>query len=168
MTNTRDKYSSVPSSKTNWDPNWKVGQNRSPANSSRSSRPSTNVPPPPPPIRSRPNLTPSDDSSSSRPPPVPLNTRPDMPPPSRLPPPPQRSSKVQQETEDPSVDDIDWTNLTTEDKEVFFDWLDEFFSRFLGVQLSPRVPSTTPSVPLPTRNPGPPPRVNMAAKPQVS
>ncbi|KAF8642936.1 hypothetical protein AX16_009324 [Volvariella volvacea WC 439] len=32
---------------------------------------------------------------------------------------------------------IDWRNLTQEDKEVFFSWLDEFFSRHLNVTIGP-------------------------------
>ena len=34
-------------------------------------------------------------------------------------------------------DDIDWANLSAEDKEVFFSWLDEFFSRYLGREIGP-------------------------------
>jgi len=43
------------------------------------------------------------------------------------------------------VEKIDWTNLSAEDKQEFFAWLDEFFARFLDGS-SP--PSTTPAVPI--------------------
>jgi hypothetical protein len=34
---------------------------------------------------------------------------------------------------------IDWANLTTEDKEVFFSWLDEFFARYFNLDQPPSV-----------------------------
>lgn len=33
---------------------------------------------------------------------------------------------------------IDWANLSQEDKQVFFGWLDEYFARYLGSSVSPR------------------------------
>lgn len=34
-------------------------------------------------------------------------------------------------------DHIDWANLSQEDKDEFFSWLDEFFSRYLNIGLPP-------------------------------
>lgn len=45
------------------------------------------------------------------------------------------------QTNDP--EDIDWTNLTEEDKLVFFSWLDEFFAKYLGVPVSTLTKTTT-------------------------
>jgi hypothetical protein len=38
---------------------------------------------------------------------------------------------------------IDWANLSVEDKQVFFSWLDEFFARHSGKVLPPRSTSDT-------------------------
>ena len=47
------------------------------------------------------------------------------------------------------VEKIDWANLSFEDKQAFFAWLDEFFSRYLdGLP-----PSTAPAVPISTNSP---------------
>ena len=40
--------------------------------------------------------------------------------------------------EEAEIDRIDWANLSPEDKEVFFSWLDEFFARYLKVAIPPR------------------------------
>jgi len=61
------------------------------------------------------------------------------PPPAHAPPPIVRVSH----SPEPTGDRIDWVNLSHEDKEAFFDWLDEFFSRYLGVTLEPRSKSET-------------------------
>jgi hypothetical protein len=64
------------------------------------------------------------------------------------------------------VDTIDWANLSYEDKQVFFTWLDEFFARYFdqpqpSVRVSPAdgintsTPSPRPSMPLPPRRDGP-------------
>jgi len=34
----------------------------------------------------------------------------------------------------PQEADIDWTNLSQQDKETFFAWLDEFFESRYGIQ----------------------------------
>jgi hypothetical protein len=39
---------------------------------------------------------------------------------------------------------IDWANLTTEDKEVFFSWLDEFFARYFNLDQPPRAVTPSP------------------------
>ena len=46
-----------------------------------------------------------------------------------------------------SVDRIDWANLSAEDKEEFFRWLDEFFTRYLGRPVG----TSAPAAPAPTR-----------------
>ncbi|KAH7882192.1 hypothetical protein F5I97DRAFT_432247 [Phlebopus sp. FC_14] len=155
MTDTRDKYSSVPSSKTNWDPNWK----RSPPPPASSPTPGP-PPPPAPPQRSRP------DVFSQGPPVVPRASRPlDVPAPPTYTPlrPPTRSASGYPPSQT-QIDKIDWTNLSPEDKEAFFDWLDEFFSRYLHVELGPRPSNAahgTPAARLP-------PSVNMATRPSLA
>jgi len=47
--------------------------------------------------------------------------------PARTPPLPSRASSYQQPQQ------IDWTNLSPEDKQVFFNWLDEFFTKSYGI-----------------------------------
>ena len=49
-------------------------------------------------------------------------------------------------------------NLSLEDKEAFFGWLDEFFSRYLGVELGPRErgPASSVSATFPVQNTRPP------------
>lgn len=132
MTNTRDRYKSTPSSKTNWDPNWKRA---------------------PPPLRSRPDVMASVPAPT--PPGVPRASRPanasesPSPPPYTPPPPPTRAASgyppSHRESLQDAADKIDWANLSPEDKEAFFEWLDEFFSRHLGIELSPRERRCVPS-----------------------
>ncbi|KAI0830091.1 hypothetical protein BC628DRAFT_1500702 [Trametes gibbosa] len=106
-------------------------------------------PPPRPPLRPTANhdadtvASPSPPPSISAglplgpPPPIRRETRPDHPaPPSRNLAPPSPVRKVQSVTAEP--DKIDWANLTPEDKQELFSWLDEFFSRYLGVPISAR------------------------------
>ncbi len=68
-------------------------------------------------------------SSSGAPPTV--KAKPPPPPP----PPPRKVSGKQSGTGVPNeatdIDRIDWANLTYEDKQAFFSWLDEFFARYL-------------------------------------
>ena len=65
----------------------------------------------------------------------------------------QRSSFVSQVSATPSgttdVEEIDWANLSVEDKQAFFAWLDEFFARYLDGP----PPSNPPSVLTPTKSP---------------
>ncbi|KAH9856270.1 hypothetical protein C2E23DRAFT_866290 [Lenzites betulinus] len=107
------------------------------------------------------------------PPPIRRETRPDhLVPPSRnlAPPPPVR--KVRSVESNP--DKIDWANLTPEDKQELFSWLDEFFSRYLGGPVAPRsttasvkhVEGSTPRPPMASR-PAAPPRPS-ATPPQAS
>ncbi|TDL27012.1 hypothetical protein BD410DRAFT_812755 [Rickenella mellea] len=110
--------------------------------------PAKSPPPPPPPLRSS---HPSASSNSS------LST-PKSPAFARSPPPIARASKpgVPSRTSDdipthaeeyhdetPDIDRIDWANLSPADKQMFFSWLDEFFSRFLGSPISSRSPNAT-------------------------
>ena len=66
----------------------------------------------------------------------------------------QRSSLASQVSTTPSgttdVDRIDWANLSYEDKQAFFAWLDEFFARYLDGQ----PPSNAPSAPISARSTG--------------
>ena len=145
-TNTRDRFISTPSSKVNWDPNWKRAP-PPPATSSPSGRP-------PPPVRSR--LDDSASGSGATPPVVPRTLRPteldDVPaaPPYIPRPPPTRAVSgyptAHQDTSQDAVTKIDWANLSAEDKEEFFGWLDEFFSRYLGIELGPRERRSAPGV----------------------
>ncbi|KZV65897.1 hypothetical protein PENSPDRAFT_756132 [Peniophora sp. CONT] len=48
------------------------------------------------------------------------------------------------------ADAIDWANLSYEDKQVFFSWLDEFFSRYTGRPISSFAPTSEPEVPIAT------------------
>ncbi|KAH6904448.1 hypothetical protein BKA70DRAFT_1296728 [Coprinopsis sp. MPI-PUGE-AT-0042] len=131
---------------------------------------------PAPPLPSR------TSSSSSAGPPLPRRNSPSVLPPSSRafglantsgtpsgPPPPvaratkpvlaQRDSLAAHEDEEQS---IDWTKLSSEDKEVFFSWLDEFFSSYLKIKLAPR-PIVRATQPL--GNSGGPPPVKAASKP---
>jgi hypothetical protein len=39
------------------------------------------------------------------------------------------------EYDNEGIQDIQWSTLSTEDKEAFFSWLDEFFERFYGIRV---------------------------------
>lgn len=200
VVNTKDRYSSISSSKTTWDPNWKRGVPRS----STSSPPSPPPPPPRPTIAqsrgvavsmdesppaqsrgSRPGSISPGDVAPKPPPVVSRASRPDIPSPtssnaSKLPPPPKRfssgyppSHKRVNSHGDTTPDRIDWMNLSAEDKEEFFRWLDEFFSRYLNVELGPRTsmvssspPPSEASVRTSAARSGPPP-VNAATRPRL-
>lgn len=110
-------------------------------------RPRTSMSPPPPVARStKPNVSVNTKPNSASPSPPP-------PPPGRvssvferakafgagtspIPVPPvpaprsQRESTIRHDTP-VDIDKIDWANLSSEDKQVFFSWLDEFFARFI-------------------------------------
>lgn len=98
--------------------------------------------PPPPPPRS----FPSTNHNKPSPPPGPPVSKPA---PAAGPPPPiVRSTRPNWQTGQatpptiaPVENDIDWANLSPEDKEVFFSWLDEFFANFRP----PRVNSVSPN-----------------------
>ena len=147
ITNTRDRYSSVPASQANWDPNWKRAPPPPPGSSPRASTSR----PPPPPSRSRPDGSASGAAravpraSQSRSTDSDANAAPAYTP---LPPPTRSASGYppsHRETPHDAVNRIDWANLTPEDKEEFFGWLDEFFSRYLGIELGPRERGSVPS-----------------------
>ncbi|KAE9400853.1 hypothetical protein BT96DRAFT_975048 [Gymnopus androsaceus JB14] len=90
----------------------------------RSTRPDQPSPPPPPSLPTRaPSLTSRAPSLPSRAPSLPSRT-----------PSYQREPQpeIEEEEEEPQPE-IDWTNLSLEDKEVFFSWLDEFFERSYGI-----------------------------------
>ncbi|EGO20181.1 hypothetical protein SERLADRAFT_411122 [Serpula lacrymans var. lacrymans S7.9] len=168
LSNTKDRYTSVPSSKTNWDPNWKAAPPPPPASRSTGSVTAAAAPrgPPPLPPPQRPHLG-AGGSSSHGPPPVRRQNRPDDAPSPSPPPPParapvQHSYNPQSYAKTERTEEIDWANLSSEDKDVFFAWLDEFFSRFLNITLPPRGqgPAPPPTSRVPhisvTNHPGPP------------
>lgn len=117
--------------------------------------PSPPAPPPPPPRSPIPPLSRTSSTAQDTPPPPPLinsATKPGVslapafpaPAPSARAPPPKRSPVIPPQPKSPHLeeihsvkDDIDWANLSEEDKQVFFSWLDEFFTRLLGVPVGP-------------------------------
>ncbi|ETW79761.1 hypothetical protein HETIRDRAFT_103639 [Heterobasidion irregulare TC 32-1] len=132
LSTTRDRMKSTPSAQTGFDPYAK------------------RTPPPPPPLRSTSSRSAESSSSASvsaRPPPPPVHrtSRPDAAPPPVLS--RRRPSTVDHgsssvraygdEQQRESADRIDWSNLSTEDKQALFSWLDEFFSRYLGRPVGP-------------------------------
>ncbi|KAJ8474667.1 hypothetical protein ONZ51_g7076 [Trametes cubensis] len=133
---------------------------------------STATPPPRPPPRS---LNSTATSSPSPPPPAPGGLQPGPPPPIRretrpdlvapaprahVPVPPVR--KLQEEVA--NVDRIDWANLSPEDKEAFFGWLDEFFSRYLGTPVG----SCAEPPKAPVAGQAPPPIVQTTSRPTAT
>ena len=129
MHNTRDKYSSQSSKNIDWDANHKrppppaPGSNHS-RNSSSMSMTKAKNPPLPPPQRG--------------PPVVHRDTRPNEPPAQKPSPPPAPASKFTKKTKASDSDQIDWGNLSPQDKKVFFGWLDQFFERKLKIKITPR------------------------------
>ena len=116
--------------------------------------------PPPPVVRSRrpdqspyspsPSLSPSTSPSPSKPPTPGLPSLPAR----RINTSPKPASNSQ-----PGGNTIDWANLSDEDKQVFFSWLDEFFVKFTGDdsfipkdQKQDPAPATKWSVPLSAKN----------------
>jgi hypothetical protein len=112
----------------------------------------------PPPQRAGSTASPDSTTSSpapaaSGPPPIARATRPSLPSSSASPPPSTPSRPAVSRFRQPEVEheafappppvrrvqpskesekQLDWANLSPEDKEVFFSWLDEFFSRYLN------------------------------------
>ncbi|KAJ7482222.1 hypothetical protein B0H11DRAFT_2022135 [Mycena galericulata] len=116
-------------------------RNGSSAGAAPSSSPSAASAPGPPPIvrATRPSLPSASSSSSPPPPPVrpPVasrfrNPEPEPEPEEHRPTPPAPPVRKTFRPASTNVDELDWSNLSQEDKEVFFAWLDEFFSRYLG------------------------------------
>ncbi|KAF5353422.1 hypothetical protein D9756_008023 [Leucocoprinus leucothites] len=117
--------------------------------------------PPPPPPRSPlppPSRAPVINQATPPPPPAPnLTTKPGSAPVLHTPTPapafprapPRRSPIISPKPPTPEIEyyepeaiaekaEIDWANLTDEDKQVFFSWLDEFFTRSLGIPIGPK------------------------------
>lgn len=82
---------------------------------------------PPPPSRTGVSVTRTATvAKPAGPPPVVRSTRPDM------------AALEPSSTHTPSDSGaIDWTNLSQEDKDIFFAWLDEFFSKHLNTTIGP-------------------------------
>ncbi|TEB33708.1 hypothetical protein FA13DRAFT_1789555 [Coprinellus micaceus] len=93
------------------------------------------------------------------PPPVARSTRPDFEPSE-----PSTQSRAVHSRAD--AKEIDWANLSQEDKEVFFSWLDEFFSKHLNITVGPR---TAPQKPFGSKGAvssfSAPPPLNVTSKP---
>lgn len=146
LQNTRDRLSSQSSKNLEWDANHKrpppgiveVGHTRSSSSISLSKKPSP--PPPPPPHRG--------------PTPVRRDSRPESTSAYAPPPPPSRVSSGWKQRGVDNAEKIDWANLSPEDKQVFFSWLDEFFERLLNIKIPPR--QTDPSVQVASRPVTPP------------
>ncbi|TFK92889.1 hypothetical protein K466DRAFT_643099 [Polyporus arcularius HHB13444] len=114
------------------------------------------------------------NASLGPPPTVRRETRPD----SVSPPPAYPSSsslpRIQepQAEEDADIDRFDWANLSPEDKQIFFSWLDEFFARYLHVSVPPRTADTVQHVKVTPggRTPSPmtgPPQVQRTSRPKT-
>ncbi|KAJ3513694.1 hypothetical protein NLJ89_g2812 [Agrocybe chaxingu] len=143
---------SVPMAKTNWDP---YSGNPPPPPPPPRSLVNRNTKPqaplPPPPSRTTSGATSSLSRASSTastpplparapvsPPPAPRSTGPPLP--AGAPPPINRSTRPDAQPRPAAAarplgpskaqPEIDWANLSPDDKQVFFDWLDEFFSNF--------------------------------------
>ena len=103
----------------------------------------TAVPPALPVIRPQPNPLPT---ITSGPPPIVRSTRPDFHARPKIPKPPTTSSDTE----------IDWSNLSPEDKAIFFSWLDEFFTNFTPPSINrdaavahrPAIPASSHALPL--------------------
>lgn len=159
-THTRDHMVSQPSKKINWDPNhrrpppppvvkpknsdlYAPPPSRTSSTTSSTTR-NTPTSPSPPSVPVRPSVPHRDSYTASvSPPPVApprihRETRPDSV--SPPPPPPVRSASIASRASAPPADieKIDWTNLSPEDKQVFFSWLDEFFAKYLNLPVPPR------------------------------
>ncbi|KAJ7819525.1 proline-rich protein [Mycena leptocephala] len=137
LQNTKDRHSSVPLKTTNWDPYAKNQPPPPPPRANKFSRPVVQPSFLPPPQRggaaaeSPSSSTPP--SPAPGPPPIVRATRPSVP--RRLQPEeekPAPAPPVRRFGARTAEQEIDWANLSPEDKEVFFAWLDEFFSRYLG------------------------------------
>ncbi|EDR09705.1 proline-rich protein [Laccaria bicolor S238N-H82] len=192
LQNVRDRNTSVPMKKTNWDPySGNPPPPPPPPRINQKSRPAELAPLPPPPSRTGSIIPPSISSSrstGSTAPPLPSRgpvsspplpprgpvSSPPLPPrgPASTPPLPPRGSSaapspspvpptrnfvptapsaagpppIVRATRPPIIGfsisqepTIDWTNISAQDKETFFAWLDEYFSKLLGIQ----VPSNT-------------------------
>ncbi len=146
-----DKEISVPLKNTNWDPYNKQPPPPPPApRASISTRPSIS----PPPSRSSISSPPPVPGQGAPPPPIKRSTRPPIrsatagSPSSSVPSLPPRGSPASSYHSPPAEPEIDWTNLSPEDKQVFFGWLDEFFERSYGIPASSQVNLLSSSVAL--------------------
>jgi hypothetical protein len=163
--NTRDRYSSTPTARTSFDYNQPppartsvdysnrrsvdltqrqsvdLSNDDSPPRYTTSPNPVSPGPPPLVASHSRPGAQKSPSGPS--PPPIAYHNRPKVSP----------SFNYQVEDEQgvaATADRIDWSNLSEDDKQTFFAWLDEFFARYTGgkVPVRPRPASTYSSSPM--------------------
>ncbi|KAJ7789563.1 hypothetical protein B0H14DRAFT_2627091 [Mycena olivaceomarginata] len=136
---TKDRHSSVPLKNTNWDPYSKNPPPPPPPRANKFTKPTPQPSFAPPPQRSGPSAGSPAPSPSPRPGPPPI-VRPSAA--ASGPPPISRRRTRSRQAAPPPVrrfgarttpeKEIDWVNLSAEDKEVLFGWLDEFFSRHLN------------------------------------
>lgn len=137
--NTKDRYKSTSSKNLDWDPNHKVAP-APPISRSVSTKPAYIPPPPPSRTGNASNsvqaAAPPSTVPSSRPPVIRRETRPDQVPSVNVtpspPPPPARKASAYAASISSSAG-IDWSNLSDQDKETLFSWLDEYFVRRFGV-----------------------------------
>lgn len=146
--NTKDRHTSVPMKSTNWNPyDGSAPKPPPPPRVHSNSRPTPPPTFPPPPSRT--SSTQSSASASSGPTPPPVVSRSTRPSASQIQrlnsqevdspqPPPSRSSvrsfaKPKVPSAAQHSGEIDWANLSQEDKEIFFSWLDEFFDRSFNI-----------------------------------
>ncbi|TFK67975.1 hypothetical protein BDN72DRAFT_960581 [Pluteus cervinus] len=112
------------------------------------------APPPPPPRRGPSSPSPAAAASSSpsfspSPPPLRASAKPSPGLLSTGPPPVlDRGSRPGPSRFTRDTTQIDWANLSKDDKEVFFSWLDEFFSRHLNIDITPRTKAPLSSPPV--------------------
>ncbi|KZT05275.1 uncharacterized protein LAESUDRAFT_702502 [Laetiporus sulphureus 93-53] len=191
FTTTRDHMKSQPSKNLNWNVDHRAHPPPPPA-----ARPKNTFAPPPSrsgsssssiPARSPSEVSPSPSNRSPlAPPPAPprpgasavvrKTTRPSDTSPSMPPPPPSRITSSYRTASPHHVGDgpdhIDWANLSPEDKEVFFSWLDEFFARYLSTSVPPSIAGGSVKIlqrsPQTSPHPAPPSRASSTmAPPQV-
>ena len=126
---TKDRYSSVSSKKLDWDPNHKPAP-PGPAPRAVPTKPAY-IPPPPP---SRTGSTSSGPTpSTSRPPVIRKDTRPDQLSSTSATPSPPLPIRTPSAASVVSNVGIDWSNLSEQDKETLFGWLDEYFAKRFNV-----------------------------------
>ncbi|KAH9948519.1 hypothetical protein B0H21DRAFT_846725, partial [Amylocystis lapponica] len=133
----RDRYSSPASKNLSWDTSKPPPPPPPLSRSSNSiSRPKPQPPPPSHPIsRSSTSIdhTRSQSSASEK-----QSHEPPRPPPPIRPRQDSASVSIRDSPEEPASNKVDWAHLTPDDKQLFFGWLDEYFSQRLGVAVPTR------------------------------
>ncbi|KAI0085540.1 hypothetical protein BDY19DRAFT_1020933 [Irpex rosettiformis] len=166
---TRDKYSSRSSKDASWNPDSRhtiPAPSTPPADPPHTSSAAPTRPRPPPPPRHGSLMASSDshpdhhDHEDSHPPTLPSRSHYDQAQPN-----PPAYTQASESTLTPKVD---WANMTVEDKETLFSWLDEFFESRFNITIPKRNSNSTAQV---NSRPMPPvtaPAVNMSSRPTFS